>query len=87
MQSLAEQWDQEAVDRLEVVRAEMEAKYTQEIDKEKQEAEGRREEDVEHIRERLEEEHKSDVELLLKEREMLVEHAEGEINSLGTSSN
>ena len=31
MQSLAEQWDQEAVDRLEVVRAEMEAKYFQVI--------------------------------------------------------
>ena len=31
MQSLAEQWDQEAVDRLEVVRAEMEAKHFQEI--------------------------------------------------------
>ena len=31
IQSLAEQWDQEAVDRLEVVRAEMAAKYSQEI--------------------------------------------------------
>ena len=29
--SLAEQWDQEAVDHLEVVRAEMEAKYFQVI--------------------------------------------------------
>ena len=31
MQILAEQWDQEAVDHLDVVRAKMEAEYTQDI--------------------------------------------------------
>ncbi|XP_030846595.1 A-kinase anchor protein 9 isoform X6 [Strongylocentrotus purpuratus] len=76
VQTLAEQWDQEAVERLETVRTEMEAKYTQELQEEKKEAEERREEDMERTKEHVEGEYKSDVEILLKEREMLVEHAE-----------
>ncbi|XP_041478485.1 pericentrin-like isoform X3 [Lytechinus variegatus] len=76
VQTLAEQWDQEAVERLETVRAEMEAKYTQELEEEKKESEQRREEDIERTKGHVEEEYKSEVELLLKEREMLVEHAE-----------
>lgn len=76
VQTLAEQWDQEAVERLETVRAKMEAQYVEELEAEKREAEEKREGELETAKQTLEEEHKSDVELLLKEREMLVEHAE-----------
>ncbi|XP_072179273.1 uncharacterized protein [Diadema setosum] len=76
VQTLAEQWDQEAVEKLETLRTEMEAKYSQELEEEKNTAEGRREQDLQEMRDRMEEEHREDVDLLLKEREMLVEHAE-----------